>query len=276
MMEKQSIFEKTEGGRSPNGRKRIGLAMGGGSVRGFAHLGVLEILLREGIPIDYVAGTSAGSILAALYCGGLPLEAIHKYAPHVCWKRLATPTFSLSGDGFLRLDKLARWLVMLLGDIDLAETNPPLAIVTMDAETGERVVLTEGSLAKAVQASCSIPMVFEPVRWNGRLLSDGGLVDNLPVLAAREIGADYVIGVDIFQPIYNRGFGILGRGITAIETLVQHAGGGLALADCLIMPDLAGKSYWRFSQSESLYTLGCEAAENCLPEVRGLLTKCTE
>ena len=259
-----------------NGRKRIGLAMGGGSVRGVAHLGVLEILLREGIPIDYMAGTSAGSILAALYCGGLTLEEMHKYAPYVNWRRLTTPNISLSGNGFFRLDKLARWLVMLLGDKDLAETDPPLAIVTMDAETGERVVLTEGPLAKAVQASCSIPMVFQPVEWNGRLLSDGGLVDNLPVLAARQIGADYVIGVDIFQPIYTRGFGILGRGITAIETLVQHAGGGLALADCLIMPNLAGKSYWRFSQFDSLYALGRAAAENCLPEVRSLIQKCVE
>jgi len=259
-----------------NGRKRIGLAMGGGSVRGVAHLGVLEVLLREGIPIDYMAGTSAGSILAALYCGGLTLPEMFKYAPYVNWRRLTTPSFALdfSGGGFFRLDKLARWLVMLLGDIDLAETDPPLAIVTMDAETGERVVLTEGPLATAVQASCSIPMMFKPVEWNGRLLSDGGLVDNLPVLAAREIGADYVIGVDIFQPIYTRGFGILGRGFTAIETLVQHAGGGLALADCLIMPNLAGKSYWRFSQFDSLYALGCEAAERCLPEVRSLVQKC--
>lgn len=259
-----------------NGRKRVGLAMGGGSVRGVAHLGVLEVLHREGIPIDYVAGTSAGSILAALYCGGLTLEEIFKYAPYVNWRRLASPIPPFSGDGFLKLDKLGRWLVMMLGDIDLAETDPPLAIVTMDAQTGERVVLTEGPLAKAVQASCSVPMVFQPVEWNGRLLSDGGLVDNLPVLAAREIGADFVIGVDIFQPIYNRRFGILGRGITAIETLVQHAGGGLALADCLIMPNLAGKSYWRFSQFDSLYMLGCEAAEKCLPEVRSLIQKCIE
>lgn len=252
--------------------------MGGGSVRGVAHLGVLEVLLREGIPIDCVAGTSAGSILAALYCGGLTLEEVFKYAPYVNWRRLASPSFSLalSGDGFLELDRLARWLTMLLGDKDLAETNPPLAIVTMDAETGERIVLTEGPLAKAVQASCSIPMVFKPVEWNGRLLSDGGLVDNLPVLAAREIGADYVIGVDIFQPIYSRRFGILGRGMTAIETLVQHAGGGLALADCLIMPNLAGKSYWRFSEFDNLYALGREAAENALPEIRALLQQCQE
>jgi NTE family protein len=259
-----------------NGRKKIGLAMGGGSVRGAAHLGVLDILIREGVPIDYVAGTSAGSILAALFCGGFSMVNMHKYSAYLNWRRLAIPDISFSGDGFLRLDKLARWLVMLLGDIDLAETDPPLAIVTMDAETGERVVLTEGPLAKAVQASCSIPMIFKPVDWNGRLLSDGGLVDNLPVLAARELGADYVIGVDIFKPIYNRGYGILGRGMTAIDTLVQHAGGGLELADCLIMPDLGVKSYWRFSEFDNIYTLGCEAAENCLPEVHSLIQKCQE
>lgn len=254
------------------GRKTVGLAMGGGSVRGVAHLGVLEVLLREGIPIDYMAGTSAGSILAALYCGGLSLEQMFKFAPYLNWKRLANPVFSR--DGIFNLDKLGRWLIMLLGDIDLAETDPPLAIVTMDADTGERVVLTEGPLAKAVQASSSIPGIFTPVEWNGRLLSDGGLVDNLPVLAARQIGADYVIGVDIFQPIYNRPFGLLGRGFTAIETLVQHAGGGLTLADCLIMPNVGGKSYWRFSQFDELYSLGCEEAEKCLPEVRSLIQKC--
>ncbi len=256
------------------GRKTVGLAMGGGSVRGVAHLGVLEILLREGIPIDYVAGTSAGAILAALYCGGLSIDEMFKFAPYVNWKRLANPVFSR--DGIFNLDKLGRWLIMLLGDLDLAEVDPPLAIVTMDADTGERVVLTEGSLAKAVQASSSIPGIFTPVGWNGRLLSDGGLVDNLPVRAAREIGADYVIGVDIFEPIYNRRFGVLGRGITAIETLVQNAGGGLAMADCLIMPNLGGKSYWRFSEFDDLYSLGCEAAEKCLPEVKRLIQKCQE
>jgi NTE family protein len=197
-----------------------------------------------------------------------------KFAPYVNWSRLANPAFSRNG--IFNLDKLGRWLIMLLGDIDLAETNPPLAIVTMDADTGERVVLTEGPLAKAVQASSSIPGIFTPVEWNGRLLSDGGLVDNLPVSAARQIGADYVIGVDIFQPIYNRRFGMLGKGITAVETLVQNAGGGLTQADCLIMPNLGGKSYWRFSQFDDLYSLGCEAAEKRLPEVRSLIQKCHE
>lgn len=256
------------------GRKTVGLAMGGGSVRGVSHLGVLEVLLREGIPIDYVAGTSAGAILAALYCGGLSLDDMFKFAPYLNWSRLAT--LAISSNGLLKLDKLNRWLTMLLGDKDLAETDPPLAIVTMDADTGERVVLTEGPLAKAVQASSSVPGIFHPVEWNGRLLSDGGLVDNLPVLAARELGADYVIGVDIFKPTYNRPFGMLGRGVTAIETLVQNAGGGLALADCLIMPDLRGKSYWRFSQFDDLYNLGCEAAEKCLPDVLSLIQKCNE
>ena len=253
-------------------RKTIGLAMGGGSVRGVAHLGVLEVLMREGIPIDYVAGTSAGSILAALYCGGMSLEDMFKYAPYLSWRRLATP--DISSNGLLRLDKLNRWLTMFLGERDLAETDPPLAIVTMDANTGERVVLTEGPLAKAVQASSSVPGIFHPVEWNGRFLSDGGLVDNLPVLAAREIGADFVIGVDIFKPTYNRPFGMLGRLVTAVETSVQNAGGGLALADCLIMPDLCGKSYWQFSQFDDLYNLGCEAAEKQLPEVLSLIKKC--
>lgn len=260
--------------KRPLNRKTIGLAMGGGAVRGVAHLGVLEVLMREQIPIDYVAGTSAGSILAALYCGGMSLDDMFKYAVYLSWRRFTTA--DISTNGLFRLDKLNRWLTMFLGDIDLAETDPPLAVVTMDVNTGERVVLTEGPLGKAVQASSSIPGIFHPVEWNGRLLSDGGLVDNLPVLAAREIGADYVIGVDIFKPTYNRPFGMLGRGVTAIETLVQHAGGGLALADCLIMPDLCGKSYWRFSQFDELYNLGCEAAEKCLPEVLSLIKKCHE
>ncbi len=244
-------------------RCRIGLALSGGAARGLAHVGVLAVLLKAGIPIDYVAGCSAGAILGALFCAGTSLEQIRVLTSYVTWRRLATPV--RSPQGFLSFDKLERWLIMLLGDLDFAELKVPFAVVTMDVQSGERVVLREGRVSEAVRASCSVPGLVTPVGINGRLLADGGIVDNLPVDAARELGAEFVIGVDVFEPFYGRPQGPLGKGLTAVETLVRNAGGGIGQADFLITPETAGQTYIRFSKYQELFSLGEEAAARILP-----------
>ncbi len=246
---------------------RIGLAMSGGAVRGLAHLGVLSVLIRSGIPIEYVAGCSAGAILGAVFCAGMPIGQIHALASYLAWRRLATPV--KSPDGLLSFDKLERWLIMLIGDLEFADLAVPFAVVTIDVQSGERVILKEGRVARAVRASCSIPGMVTPVGINGRLLADGGIIDNLPVDAARELGAEFVIGVDVFEPFYGRARGPLGKGLTAVETLVRNAGGGVGQADFLICPETAGKTYFRFSKYQELVSLGEEAAArdlSCLIE----------
>lgn len=242
---------------------RIGLTLGGGAVRGLAHLGVLSVLEEATIPIDIVSGCSAGAILGAIYCAGMPIEQIQHYSSYMGWRRIAQR--SVCSEGIITLEKMERWLIMLIGDIEFSDLNRPFAVVTMDADSGERVVLSEGRLAPAVRASCSIPGLVTPVEMGGRRLVDGGIVDNLPVNAARELGADYVIGVDVVEPLYRRSWGPLGKGLAAFETLIHHAGGGVGLADFLIKPKLAGHSFIRFSKHVELVALGHEAAEWNLP-----------
>jgi NTE family protein len=245
---------------------RIGLALSGGAVRGLAHVGVLQALIAADVPIDCIAGCSAGSVLGAMYCAGMSLDQIQSYLPQITWRRIAS--LARSGDGLLSFEKLERLMIMLLGDIEFRDLKIPLAVAAMDAVTGERLIIREGRLAPAVRASCSIPGFVTPAEVDGRLLADGGVVDNLPVDGAQALGADYVIGVDVFEPYYLRDRGLLGKGLTAVETLVRNAGGGVQQADFLIAPNTAGRTFVRFSHYETLTSLGQQAAQESMPALK--------
>jgi NTE family protein len=246
-----------------NKRKRIGLALGGGVARGMAHIGVLTVLEREGIPIDFIAGTSAGSLIGALYCAGRSAAEIKAHTIKLNWLTFASPVWP--SRGLVSFERLERWLVNELGDITFADLKIPFAAVAADLDTGFPVRLSSGRLAPAVRASCSVPGFVTPLEIDGRLLGDGSLADTVPVDILREMGADYVIGVDIFTSSIRPRWGPFGMGFTAMEILVQRAGGGIDTADCLISPRLGGETYLRFSKRERLFKLGEEAAEEKLP-----------
>jgi NTE family protein len=247
-------------------RKRVGLALGGGVVRGVAHLGVLTVLEQAGISIDYVSGTSAGSIIGATYCAGVGIETIKKYSMLLRWWHVARPVWP--SDGLVSFDKLRVWLTDKIGDLDFTDLKIPFAVVATDLECGQPVRLDHGRLAPAVQASCAVPGLIRPVKIGGRLLGDGSLSDTVPVSVLRDMGADYVIGVDIFAPSIRRWLGPLGMGIAALEILIERAGGGIDQADCLIVPQLAGKTYFRFSKRNELYDLGINAAREKIPAIK--------
>ncbi len=251
------------------GRKRVGLALGGGVVRGLAHVGVLSMLEQAGIPIDFVAGTSAGSLVGAAYCAGADIETIRSFSDDFRWWRFASLTWPVYG--WISFDKLARWLVAEFGDLDFADLKKPYAVIATDLKTGEAVIFRQGRVAPAVQASCSVPGIVSPVEIDGRLLADGSLVNTVPVSVLREMGADYVIGVDIFSSSIRSRWGPFGMSITAIEILVRGAGGGIMDADCLISPNLAGRTYLRFSKRDELIKLGEEATQAKLGCIRSAL-----
>lgn len=177
---------------------KIGLALASGGARGSAHVGVLKVLEREGIKISAVAGSSIGAMVGGAYAAGVSVERIEQEwlntdLPKVVRSFLPTfPRAGLSSGGELR-----KYLRSVLGDVRIEELPIPFAAVACDIDTGEMVVLREGSLVDALRASVSIPGIFYPVRWQGRLLVDGGLVEPLPVRVCRELGAEIVIGVDI-------------------------------------------------------------------------------
>jgi NTE family protein len=259
--------------QSKNGRLRIGLALSGGVARGPVHVGVLSVLEREGIPIDFVAGVSAGSIVGAAYCAGLPMPDMRDLASRWGWRHVASPTWPRYG--LLSFAKMEELIVDLLGNLDIRDLAIPFATVVTDLDRGEQVVLREGCLATAVRASCSVPGFITPVEIDGHFYCDGGVADNLPVDAVRQMGADFVIGVDLFVPIYRRRLGPFGAGSAAFQTLVRQAGGGFKDADCLIQPDISGHSYLDFSRkkSEQYIALGAAATQKIIPGLKAILNR---
>lgn len=251
-------------------RKRVGLALSGGVGRGPAHVGVIVALAEAGIPIDYVAGVSAGSIVGALYCSGMPIPELLEHRRDFSWRKLAA--FVGPKHGFISFAPLARWLIRVMGDRTFAELATPFAVGVTDLETSEPLIISEGKVAVAVHASCAVPGFVVPVRQRGRLLGDGGISCNLPGYITRAMGAEVVIGVDLMQPILRRHGGPLRYGLEAIETLVERSGGGLDAVDCLIRPDLAGMTYFDFSRFEDLLARGQRAAEAQLDNIRARLS----
>jgi len=177
--------------------KKVGLALGSGGARGAAHVGVLKVLEREGIKVSAIAGSSIGAMVGGAYAAGIPLSRIEEEWMTTSRTRLFRsflPTFpraGLSSGAGLR-----RYLREILGDVRIEELPIPFAAVATDLDTGEPVVLRKGPLVEAIRASTAIPGIFQPGRWEGRLLVDGGLVEPLPIRVCRELGADIVIAVD--------------------------------------------------------------------------------
>jgi NTE family protein len=246
-----------------NSGVKVGLALSGGGVRGLAHLGIMASLVEAGIPIHCISGASVGAVVGALYAAGVDLDTLLELAPRVRWTDLVVPIWP--AQGLLSLKKMEHWLVMMTGRETFEELALPLGVVATETATGRRVLFDSGPLAPAVHASCAIPFVFEPVTIDGAAYFDGGVSDNLPVAAARWLGADYVIGCDVFEPNYARRLGPLGRALAALETLVRQAGGGVREADFLIQPHLADRGYGRLPECLSIIERGRAAARAVLP-----------
>jgi NTE family protein len=245
--------------------KSVGLALGGGVARGLAHIGVLAALEESEIPIDCVTGTSMGAIVGAAYCAGIEVSELMEIASNARWSNICTLTWP--HQGLLSFKKMEDWIIKTIGDVDVRDLEIPFAAVATDIETGEKFVLGEGPAAKIVRISCSVPGIVEPVEYKGRLLCDGGVSDNVPDSAARQLGAEYVIGVDVFVPVYRSYLGPLGVTMAAVETLVQNAGGGAKNSDCTIIPDLVGQSYIRFSKYKDLIQAGWQATREMIPTI---------
>jgi NTE family protein len=176
---------------------KIGVALSGGGVRGFAHLGVLQVLEEADIPVQAIAGTSMGGLVAGLYAAGVPLQALIDFANKVGIMDLASPDERWRG--LFDHDKMAPMLANLLGDpeITFEDLDIPAAVVAADVERRELVLLREGPLLPALLATAAFPLVFTPVYHQGRWLVDGGVANNFPVDVVRHMGADRVLGVNV-------------------------------------------------------------------------------
>ncbi|MBV7503849.1 patatin-like phospholipase family protein [Bacillus sp. sid0103] len=174
---------------------KIGLALGSGGARGFAHLGVIKALKDAGIPIHLIAGSSMGALVASFYGAGIDMDRLYKLS--TAFKRKYFLDFTVPKMGFISGKKVKEFIKVFTHGKNIEDLSIPIGIVATDLLTGEKVVFKTGPVADAVRASISIPGIFVPEKYNGRILVDGGVSDRVPVSVAKEMGADIVIAVDV-------------------------------------------------------------------------------
>jgi len=249
--------------------QKIGLALGGGAARGYAHIGVLKILERERIPIDLIAGTSMGSLVGAYYACGVRPSALEDMA--IATKRRHITSIGFSKKGLLSTRKISKILDRDIGGRTFQDLKIPLSVVTMDLLTGEEVVINTGSVKEAVLTSISIPGVFPPRKVNGRLLVDGGSINQVPVSVVRNMGADFVIAVDVGflaekRDKYNNAVQIA---IQAIDIMAKKLMAWEEReADVIIKPDVESESITAYHKASFFIEAGTKATEEVLPKIR--------
>ena len=291
-----------------NERPRIGLALSGGGARGAAHIGVLKVLERERVPIDYIAGTSMGSIVGGMYASGMSLEEIETQLLAVDWEAVFEDKIERENRSFQRktddqlglldirfgfgegsaslptglvqgqkINELLISLTLPVADIEsFDDLAIPFRAIAADIQTGEKVVLDSGDLAKAIRASMSVPAIMAPVPWGERNLVDGGIAGNLPVEVVREMGADIVIAVDISTPLSEE------DAAASLLTVVGQLSGfltrnnveasiaSLGPQDIFLVPDLGDIGAGDFTRMAEAIPTGIDSAETVVAELRKL------
>ena len=253
--------------RAPR-KPRVALALGGGAARGFAHIGVIKALETSGIGVDVVVGTSAGSVVGALYAAGHGPFELQKLAIQL--DEAAVTDWSLFDRGLIKGEALERFINTHVGGRPIEGLRRRFAAVATDLQSGEPIVFQRGNTGTAVRASSSIPGVFPPVTIGGREYVDGGLVAPIPVRAARGLGADLVIAVDISsRPSGKTKAGSLDVLLDTISIMGGALGKTeLAAADVLIRPELRGLPATNFQQRHEAILEGEKAGFAAIPRVR--------
>lgn len=274
----------------------IGLVLGGGAARGVAHIGVLEVLEENGIFPTFIVGASVGSLIGGLYAAGLSATRLHQLAIRTRWRNLLSvniPSVNFSNlsfaggnlpllenaTGFFDLDKLIGWLDSILGSqVTFEQLNIPFVAIATDLVSGETLALNSGPIAPAIRISCSVPGIFTPVRRDGRLLVDGGVSYNLPASIARNMGADYVIAVDLLPAggatvvsraleTYYEPRHIVEVAMHALYALIRQTQNDETPADVVITPSIGHISFTNIAAYEDMIRLGRDAAEAAMPAI---------
>jgi NTE family protein len=253
-------------------RPVIALALGGGATRGFAHIGVLNVLEQHGIRPDLVVGTSAGAVSGVLYAGGIRGEQLEDIANRLQREQIAD--WSYSGRGLIRGELLQDFINNLLQHRPIEALDIAFAATATDLESGKLVLFTRGDAGLSARASSTIPGLVSPVTINGRDYVDGGLISKIPVVAARQLGADIVIAVDVSRrpddhaqlddtiAVMQQALSIMSQQITAKD---------LQAADIVIRPDLGALPFGDFEGKPSSVRAGKDAATAAVPVIKRLL-----
>lgn len=256
-------------------KPKVALVLGGGAARGFAHIGVIRALEQEKIPIDLVVGTSVGSLIGAIY-------ACDRNSFELEWTAFALEKDDIfdygllnafTGMGAAKGEKLEAFIKNKVPTANIEGLKIPFAAVATDLNRGTRVVLDTGPVGRAVRASSALPGVFQPVEHQGRLLVDGGLIDNVPVSVAREKGADIVIAVDIGKQVSN--FNVADIVDVMLQSLTimsaENARFRKREADVLIAPNIGDVGMLDFTQKKRCMQAGIEATQKAMPEIKAAI-----
>jgi len=252
--------------------KKIGVALGGGSALGFAHLGVLESLEENNVSIDYISGTSAGAVAGVLYAFGVSFKEIEKEAEQLTWKKLAK--INPSKLGVASNVAIREILERQIGKKTNLEDAPiPLAIVTTNIDNGEKVVLKSGNAIEAVMASSCLPGLFSPVEIDKKMLVDGGIVENVPISPLKEFGAEIIIGVNLLRHRkYEKPKSIIGVLVNSFDMINHRISAQPKHSDAnfLIEPDLSDYYMGDLKKWKQISKLGYLEMQKFVLEVRNL------
>jgi len=256
-------------------RLRVGLALSGGAARGIAHVGVLRALAENDIPIDAIAGASAGALIGGCYAAGVSLEDLEKMATTFRWRHTQRPSFSRLGlQSNARMEK---FLHAHLPVTRFEELKIPFAAMVTDLRKGELIVFRDhGDVPFAIRASCCIPFFMAPIEDDqGRLLIDGGIVQNLPISQTRALGADIVIAVDVnfdgirFFDRPSTALGVLAHVFIAVERIVSNQ--ERADADVLIVPKVGHIRWDQTRRTRELIQCGYEAGLQAIDTIKSVI-----
>jgi len=255
---------------------KIGIALGGGFARGLAHIGVLKVLEEEGIPIDFIAGTSVGALIGAAYASGISIKELEEVASLVRFKDFSRWTFSRFG--LFSNDKMTVFLRKILRCKTFEELKIPLAIAATDIITGEAAIFTKGDLVDPVRASCAYPGMFQPVKIDGRLLVDGLLAHSVPAMPLRDMGAERVISVSLSAHWVKPGgprhvFDVIGQCFSIAQE--RMCGPWKAASDIILEPEVGEFAYDDFVRAPDLIRCGEAAARAAMPQIRAWMPSAT-
>ncbi|MDR0822688.1 MAG: patatin-like phospholipase family protein [Endomicrobium sp.] len=268
---------------SAQDRPSIALVLGGGGARGFAHVGVLEIMESEGVPIDLVVGTSMGSIVGALYCSGMSMANVRKLSENIKWGEISNLNIPslftmLVNEDLLSNEDLEKLLNKNIGNLNFSDLKITLICIATDLNTGERILLREGSVAFAARASATIPGVFKPAAYNQRYLVDGGLYENIPVDVARIFNPDIVIAISVAADISkNSTSNVFNSLMQAIYIQGKvFDGENISKSDIVISPSVGDVSATELNRSAEVIRKGFVAGRQSIENVKMVLINKTK
>jgi len=259
--------------KSGKSQKKVGLALGSGVARGLAHIGVLKVLEKEGIPVDMIAGTSIGALIGALYAQGKDTSQITNLAEDLGAKKfsfLVDPT--LPRTGLIRGRKIENKLKSVFDGIEFGDLKIPFACAATDIDSGEEVIINQGRVWEGIRASSSLPVIFSVVKREGKYLVDGGLVDPVPVSVLRTMGADFIIAVNVMP--YESVLKAKKPNIFSVIMQTFHISSyrmvrpSLDGADIVIEPQVGHIAFTDFHRTKECIQQGELAAQEVIPEIK--------